>query len=67
MQEKKHEKKGRRFKLAESGLPNALARSAVHVWEHQRSGVYSGILHRIYEFLIPPELQRGEETEPSVT
>ena len=32
---KRDGKKGRRFKTVESGLPDALTRSAVHVWELQ--------------------------------
>lgn len=32
---KKHEKNGRRFKIVESGLPSALAGSAMHVRELQ--------------------------------
>lgn len=31
---------------------------------HRRSGMSSGRVYRIYEFLIPPELQGWEWTEP---
>lgn len=65
---KKDGKKGRRFKTVESGLSSALTGSAMRVRELQvgvkRSGVYSGRVHGIYEFPVPPELQRGEGTEP---